>query len=162
MSIFNIGDTVVQTFHYGGTTFDIHNRNLNSSEDNMIGYSKNIVSDLYLEVDSNHSIMSDKEKKGIHYDLEWSFIFNDEEISLFMGLMTQVLYDIQEKRKHSIHIYKPFPTNLADKQLQVEDNRIKDYLTEGYKTYSINITRIGDIETLANNIYLINFQARTV
>lgn len=143
--MYNIeNDSLIQSIKYKLFQFDIYNRDLISSEENQLGYRKEIVGLPVLErIDRNNSVIDLKGERK-RYNLSWDLFLSEERFFNFLSLYNAYLEDLYNSIDNSIMIYTPNVPLLGD--LILEDNRLIDFFYSTYKEYKIHITNISPIE----------------
>ena len=147
----NTNDDVVLTISYGPTSVAIHNRNLEATEDNPVGYAKVLTSDSY-NARERETLFQDLLRTGKGgYELTMNLLLNTSQIEGIYKIQNDYRIDKNTQIEASITDINavplfggltptPTPTEVP---ILLQDNRIEDYFTNTFETYNIVITNIS-------------------
>lgn len=138
--MYNYDDvSVLQRIIYKEDIFNIYNRNYICSNENPLGYIKELVS--FPEIDRQYDnliLISKRNKK--FFNLSWELYTTVDEYNRLLNIWGKYTSDLNLELDSSCEIYTP-SISLID-NLYLEDNRIKDCITNKYEVYILNIKSI--------------------
>lgn len=138
--MYNYDDTsILQRIIYKDEIFNIYNRNYICSDNNPLGYSKELVSFPEIDRQYNNLILISKRNKKF-FNLSWELYTSINEYNKLLNIWGSYTSDLNQELDSSCEIYTP-SISLID-NLYLEDNRIKDCITNKYEVYILNIKSI--------------------
>lgn len=139
---------VIQKIKYKLEEVKLYNRNFIPSDQNFLGYSKELKSNISVDRQFN-SINILNNKTQTNYELKWDLFLEYEKYLSLVSIVKKYYNDIELDINNSLDFYKP--TIPISANFILEDNKIKDFFSDSYKSYNIVITEIGGITELFFN-----------
>jgi hypothetical protein len=136
---------VIQKIKYKLEEIKLYNRNFIPSDQNFLGYSKELKSDIAIDrLYDSVSILNRKTQTS--YVLNWDLFLEYEKYLSLVSIVEKYYNDIKFDINNSLYLYIPSVPSSAP--LILEDNKIKDFFSNSYKSYNIIITEISGITEL--------------
>lgn len=152
--MYNYNDTaILQRIRYKSDVFNIYNRNYMCSDGNPLGYTKELISFPEVDRQYNNLILSSQKNKR-YYNLSWELYTTIEEFEKLMNIWGKYTSDLREELDSSYDIYTP-SVSIID-NLYLEDNRIKDCISNKYEVYILNIKSV-EVQEYFFNVGTIKF-----
>ena len=159
--MFNFLDEVVQKLLFNGLELEIKNRNIISEEAEDFGFKKKIKDSYLPERDMTGGIFDKFQQQK--YEMSWTLLLSIEQLTTFFQILSAYKDKNSRMQEESYYFYTG-SASYTNSQLILEDNRIKDYFTGNYESYSISITNIEELILFnaEKETYKLKFSAETL